>query len=168
MEEIKGARYISSTACLVVPRYYTHTACKVMHRVTAFLHWRKKNEKKKRQQIPWNEKKKRQVPFSASSLKFPSRGFPSSPQFHLEFSGLIEEFHRRVYYRLRNDPFHIWSSKELLVRSLWVHLSHMWSFLQNQYGYFSVWQVNMKYHVIIEKQSCTFKHTQYSYLWQSL
>lgn len=120
--------------------------------------WKKK---KKRQQIP-------QVPFSASSLKFPSRGFPSSPQFHLEFSGLIEELHRRVYYRLRNDPFHIWSSKELLVRSLWVHLSHMWSFLQNQYGYFSVWQVNMKYHIIIEKQSCTFKHTQYSYLWQSL
>lgn len=105
---------------------------------------------------------------SAALLKSPCRGFPSSPQFHLEFSGLIEELHRRVYYRLRNDPFHIWSSKELLVRSLWVHLSHMWSFLQNQYGYFSVWQVNMKYHIIIEKQSCTFKHTRYSYLWESL
>lgn len=91
---------------------------------------------------------------SAALLKSPCRGFPSSPQFHLEFSGLIEELHRRVCYRLRNDPFHIWSSKELLVRSLWVHLSHMWSFLQNQYGYFSVWQVNMKYHIIIEKQSC--------------
>lgn len=106
--------------------------------------------------------------FSASSLQSPCRGLPASPHFHLEFSGLIEELRRRVYYRLRNDPFHIWSSKELLVRSLWVHLSHMWSFLQNQYGYFSVWQVNMKYHIIIEKQSCTFKHTQYSYLWQSL
>lgn len=116
---------------------------------------------KRRQQIP-------QLPFSASSLKSPCRGFPSSPQLHLEFSGLIEELHRRVYYRLRNDPFHIWCSKELLVRSLWVHFSHMWSFLQNQYGYFSVWQVNVKYHIIIEKQSCTFKHIQYSYLWQSL
>lgn len=120
-----------------------------------------KKKTKKRQPIP-------PVPFSASPLKSPCRGFPSSPQFHLEFSGLIEELHGRVYYRLRNDPFHIWSSKELLVRSLWVHLSHMWSFLQNQYGYFSVWQVNMKYHIIIEKQSCTFKHTRYSYLWQSL
>lgn len=141
-----------------------HAACKVTCWLTAFLCWRKelkKKKKKKRQHVP-------QVPFSASSLKFPSRGFPSSPQFHLEFSGLIEELHGRVYYRLRSDPFYIWSAKELLVRSLWVHLSHMWSFLQNQYGYFSVWQVNMKYHIIIEKQSCTFKHTQYSYLQPSL
>lgn len=137
-----------------------HTARKVTRWLTAFLRSREKKGKKM-QQIP-------RVPFSASPLKSPCRGFPSSPQFHLEFSGLIEELHRRVYYRLRNDPFHIWSSKELLVRSLWVHLSHMWSFLQNQYGYFSVWQVNVKYHIIIEKQSCTFKHTRYSYLWQSL
>lgn len=120
----------------------------------------KKRTEKKTQQIP-------QV-FSQLLHSNPWRGFPSSPQFYLEFSGLIEELHQRVYYSLRNDPFHIWSSKELLVRSLWVHLSHMWSFLQNQYGYFSAWQVNMKYHIIIEKQSCTFKHTQYSYLWQSL
>lgn len=125
-------------------------------------------ERKKKKKKLEKEAANTPVPFSASPLKSPCRGFPSSPQFHLEFSGLIEELHRRVYYRLRNDPFHIWSSKELLVRSLWVHLSHMWSFLQNQYGYFSVWQVNMKYHIIIEKQSCTFKHTQYSYLRQSL
>lgn len=138
----------------------THTQC-----VRSHIDWQpskaQKKNLKRRQRMP-------QVSSSSSSLKSPWRGFPSSPQFHLEFSGLIEELHRRVYYRLRNDPFHISSSKELLVRSLWVHLSRMWSFLQNQYGYFSVWQVNMKYHIIIEKQSCTFKHTRYSYLWQSL
>lgn len=132
----------------LVPRYHTQAVCKVLQWLTTVLCSQKEREKKAH--IP-------QAPFSASSLKFPSQGFPSSPQFHLEFSGLIEELHRRVYYRLRNDPFHIWSSKELLVRSLWVHLSHMWSFLQNQYGYFSVWQVNMKYHIMIEKQSCTFE-----------
>lgn len=154
----------ASTSPLPVPRYRTQVAGRVAKGLTTFLLSRKKKKKhlkKKRQRIP-------PVPFPDSSLKSPCRGLPGSPPFHLEFSGLIEELHRRVYYRLRNDPFHIWSAKELLVRSLWVHLSHMWSFLQNQYGYFSVWQVNVKYHIIIEKQSCTFKHTRYSYLWQSL
>lgn len=91
---------------------------------------------------------------------------PSTSPWLLRFDWRASE---RVYYRLRDEPFPIWSSKELLVKSLWVYLSHMWGFLQNQYGHFSVWQVNMKYHIIIgkKKNRRVPSDTQYSYLWQS-
>lgn len=62
----------------------SHTCrCKVTCWLTAFLCWRKELKKKKEAACTPDS-------FSASSLEFPSRGFPSSPQFHLEFWGLMK------------------------------------------------------------------------------